>query len=139
MDLGTIQQGQELPLAVHARTATGLPDLPADNPVASVHRPDGTLVARVRMGCDQQGVVTGFFRHPLFLGAGFETAGLYSVSYSWEDSLGNACGSVGQFLLRPGGDEEGAVIALQAARRPHATYLIRQSDSATISRGKNPR
>jgi hypothetical protein len=31
------------------------------------------------------------------------------------------------------------VIALQAARRPHATYLIRQSDSATISRGKNPR
>lgn len=139
MELGFQQQGVELPLLVHALDADGDPDLPQDNPVASVYAPDGTLAARVRLGCDQQGVVTGLFRRPLMLDGRFAATGLYAVSYSWQDSSGRACGETAQFLLRPGGHADGAVIGLRAVRRPQAVFLLRQTDAGVLARGKNPR
>lgn len=138
-DLGTYLQGQELPLTLRAVGAGGLPDLPRDNPVVSIYGPSGIVAARVRMACDLQGVETGFFRLPLPLGAPFGTTGTYTVIFSWMDSVGNARAATGTFILLPGGAADGAVIGLRSVRRPNAIYLMRQTDSGGLARGKNPR
>jgi hypothetical protein len=139
--LGRYQQGEELPLRVQCVDAAGAPADPAAVPAATVYR-DGatpTLLETVALAAQLRGVEVGVFGRPHFLGPLYATAGPHKVLYRWQDAGGVAHCLPAYFTLLPGGDADGAVIALAYAERPDARYLIYQTDGGRLVRGRNPR
>ena len=139
--LGRFQQGQELTALLRTTTAAGTPDTPLYHPRAKIYR-DGSppaLVEQVLLPADQQGIDTGVFRLTRQLTGAYGTAGRYLVVFAWVTSAGAARSAQTSFTLLPGGSPDGATISLFCVRRPNASYLIRQTDSGLLIRGKNPR
>lgn len=139
--LGRYQQGQEVPLVLQCQTQAGLPDDPAAAPAATVYR-DGSPPARIEtvtLAADLRGVVDGLFRLPLSLDHRYGTAGRYLVVFRWVDGNGYAHQIPGSFTVLPGGSADGSVVALRYVRRPDARYLIWQTDTGRLVRGRNPR
>lgn len=139
--LGRFQQGQELTALLRTTTAAGVPDAPLYHPQAKIYR-DGSppaLVESVFLPADQQGVDTGVFRLARQLTGLYGTAGRYLVVFAWTTSAGAGRTLQTSFTLLPGGSPDGATISLFYVRRPNAGYLIRQTDSGLLIRGKNPR
>lgn len=140
--LGRFQQGEEVPLTLACRTAAGVPEDPADDPVVTVYRDDaGTLalVQTVELAACNRGAATGHFRRPLFLGITYSTTGRYLVIFRWATAGGVARSVTGSFTVLPGGDGDGHVIAQCFVARPDANHLIAQTDSGRVVRGRNPR
>jgi hypothetical protein len=138
-DLGRYQSGDVLPAAVQCQTAAGTPDDPADNPVCTIYTPAGAVAERFRLPADLRGVAVGLFRHPLLLSNLSSHRGPHTVHFSWQDSAGNAQGRVAVLTLLPGGDPGGPAVAVRSVRRPHATFLVRQTEAGAFVVGKNPR
>jgi hypothetical protein len=138
-DLGRYQAGDILPVAVQCQDATGTPDDPFDNPVCTIYTPAGVVAERFRLPADLRGVTAGLFRHPLLLPALSSHRGPHTVYVSWQDSDGNAQGRVAVLTLLPGGDPDGAAVAMRSIRRPHATFLVRNTEAGGYEVGKNPR
>lgn len=141
MFLGRYQQGVELPLTLQCVDAAGAPQDPAHDPVVTVYRDASppVLIQSIPLAADMRGVVTGFFRRPLFLNHLYGTAGRYLVVFRWQDADGVAHSRAGSFTLLPGGSSDGAVIAMAYVQRPDARYLVWQTDSGRLVRGRNPR
>lgn len=141
MYLGRYQQGEELPLAVRTTDAAGAPADPQAEPVATIYR-DGAALTRVKqvaLAAHDRGAVAGAFRLPLFLGAEFSTAGRYLAVIRWATAGGAARCRTDCFHVLPGGDADGAVVALTFVARPDANHLVMQTDSGRLVRGRNPR
>lgn len=136
--LGRYPQGVELPVIVQCETA-GAAAWPDVAPVVTFTAPDGTVVLNRVMGADLQGVRLGTFRLPQFLGTPFATTGPYRVVARYKDGAGNPRVLVGHFRLLAGGNRDGAVVSMRAVRRPNANYLVYQTDSGKLVRGRNPR
>lgn len=139
--LGRFQQGVEIPLLLQCVNAEREADDPLDVPHATVYR-DGVppvLVETRALAATLRGVAAGVFRLPLFLGSSYATAGRHLVVYRWVDSDGVARCTTGSFVLLPGGSADGAVVGMHHVARPDARYLLYQTDSGRLIRGRNPR
>lgn len=139
--IGRFQQGQELTLVLQCTTVAGAPNAPVLHPRVKIYRDASppVLIETVVLAADQQGVSTVLFRLSHQLTGLYGTAGRYLLVFSWQDSNGAGRSRLGSFTLLPGGSPDGAVIAMFHVRRPNAGYLIRQTDSGLLIRGKNPR
>lgn len=130
MDLGTYQQGQELPLVL--ATAAD----PSATPRANLCRADGTGVASVPLPADDRPAGPGLFRTGWMLD-GRTPPGDYLIVYRWLDG-GSPRQRVQRFRVRGGGSADGAVVAMHAAVRPARTAVLMQTDNGRLTRGLNP-
>ena len=135
--LGRYPLGVEVPLAVRC-TLDRAGDRPSSHPTADVRTAAGAAVASVRLPADEQGVLTGVFRGPLFLDQRFDV-GRYFAVVRWLDSNGDTRQAVLAWDVIPSGSVNGAIIALASVERPNATYLLYQTDGGQLARGINPR
>lgn len=138
MYLGDYQLGDRLPLEVFCQTAAGLPVEPDDAPVATVYAGSSTtsVVSLALPPSDRFGAA-GLFQQTVHLDGRFNT-GRYNVLFSWLAS-GSPRVSLARFLVLPGGDARGAVIALAFYQQPQAQFLVHQTDAGRLLRGRNPR
>lgn len=138
---GRVQQGTELVLALQCTNVDGEPEDPASPPYVQValDAATPTWITSRRMPSHLRRVEDGVFRLPLFLDTLYSTTGRYLVIFKWLDSDGVAHTKAGSFHLMPGGDGDGAVIAISAIGRPDAAYLLTQCDSGRLVRKRNPR
>lgn len=139
-DLGTRQVGDELPLVVQCvNESTGEPEAPAGPPVATLIDRTGAVVTRLALPADLIGTQAGLFRHPLLLGADFDTTGPVHVHYTWKTQGGTAMCRTAGFTLRPGGAAGGAVVSMHPTLRQNSIYLVHELDDGSLRKGKNPR
>lgn len=139
--LGRFQQGDEISLAIQCTDAAGTPDDPSEMPTATISL-DGDppeAIDVLDLAADQRGVEDGYFRRQLHLGSRYATAGRYIVVFKWLDSDSVARVATASFHLLPGGDGDGAVIAMHSSQKPDASYLLMQCDSGKLIRKANPR
>jgi len=137
MFIGRYQLGQSVPIAVQTEGAPGKPELSDDVPVADLFTAAGALVLSKRLPIVDRFGVTGWFLLPVFLDETFEE-GNYLVNVHWADD-GDARAKTYRFEIVPGGDTDGAVVAMHAYDRPHGKFLVQQLDSGRIVAGRNPR
>ena len=137
-DLGRYQLGQEVPLALQCLLGDA-PDTPDSHPTFEV-RADASASWTIynRIAADEQGITVGFFRQPMMLDARF-AAGRYTVRFRWQDSGANHRTEMHSFQVLPGGNADGAIIAMHHAERPQGRFLIMQTDTGLLKRGLNPR
>lgn len=137
MYLGRYFQGQQVPLTLSATDQNGTPGLPGAAPTARVRGDAGVLQVLALPILDRYGA-TGLFQTLLTLGSSFP-AGRYRVSYHW--TQGGFTGTTEDvFEVAPGGDAAGAIISMAWYERPHANFLILQTDpsSGQLLFGRNP-
>ena len=140
-DLGRYPLGMEIPLFLQCTTGDLEPrtDTPLTHPTVEV-RKDGSAVHTYfgRVPADDQRDQTGVFRGRLMLGAGFET-GRYTLTYRWQTSDAYHRVALQSVQIVGGGSADGAIIAMHAAERAEARYLIMQTDAGLLKKGVNPR
>jgi hypothetical protein len=135
--LGRYQIGTELPLCLQCTLARA-PDVPSTHPTYEARAADGTVAASGRVAADPLPGVAGLFRGPLFLDDAF-AVGRYTVAYRWKDSAAADRVELQTVDVIPGGDSDGAIIALHSVERPDRTSLVYQTDGGVLARGLNPR
>ena len=81
-------------------------------------------------------VVTGLFRHTLFLGRLYST-GFYTVVYTYTIS-GTPYASSDNFEVVPAGDARGAAVSTYFYDRPEARYIVQGLEQGLIIKGRNP-
>lgn len=135
--LGRYQLGLELPLTLECTLARAA-DTPSTHPTYEARAADGTVAASGRVAADPLAGIVGFFRGPLFLDDRF-SVGRYTIAYRWQDSLARDRVELQTVDVIPGGDVDGAIIALHPVERPDRTSLVYQTDAGVLARGLNPR
>lgn len=138
---GRLQQGEEAVVVVQCHDAAGTPDDPDDSPSIQIYLDGATpeLISSLPMPSSERRVEDGVFRIPIFLDTLYSTTGRYLVVVKWLDGDGVARVQTGSFHLLPGGNADGAVIAMCNLNRRDATYLMTQCDSGRLIRKRNPR
>jgi hypothetical protein len=134
--LGQYQLGDRLPIRVFCSDSDDLPVEPDEAPRACLRNASGVAVPDLWIPPLNRSGSPGLFQYPLHLDARFST-GYYAVEISWKVS-GSPRATVVQFQIVAGGDPEGAVLSMYAFSRPHAEFLVYQTDSAKIHKGRNP-
>ena len=129
-DLGSYQQGQELPLVLH----TGAD--PDATPVAVVSRATGEPALAVPLPGDDRAAGPGLFRTGWMLD-GRTPPGDYLIAYRWVAD-GDSRLAVARFRVLPGGAADGSVVAMYAAVRPARAAVLIQTDTGRLERGLNP-
>jgi hypothetical protein len=135
--LGRLFQGSQVPLTLAVTDQSGTPQVPSAAPTARVRGDAGVLTTLTLPILDRYGA-TGLFQALLFLGSTFP-AGRYRVSYHW--TYGSYIGEAeDQFEIAAGGDPAGAIISMAWYERPHANFLVLQTDAAAgqLYFGRNP-
>lgn len=135
--LGRYLVGTELPMIFRA-TKGGASDIPLTHPTFEFRTAAMALIQATRVPADDQGVIVGMFRGPLFLGAQFPVGRVW-IFVRWADSDGVPRVETQAVDIAPGGNPDGAVIALHTVERPNALNLISLTDAGLLVRGINPR
>lgn len=140
LDLGVAQLGDELQLSVQCRDAAGDPAWPDEAPTVTIYDADDNVVVEaMKIPPKDSGRRVGYFHHFIRLGRTFD-AGWYTVLLEWSADGGAYHGVVdGHFEVLPGGDPDGAVIAMHYFQTPRDDYLVWQTDAGALKRGRNPR
>ncbi len=134
--LGRQMLGGRILLGVRCQGPTGVPLVPDQAPVALVYSSSG-LVASLRLPIRDRQDLDGWFQTSLLLDSRFST-GLYRVVYQYTIS-GVAGGDTDTFEVVPGGQADGAGLALVYYSRPASDFCLLQSDSGRLIRKRNPR
>lgn len=137
MYLGDFQLGDRVPLTVFCTNASGAPVSPDAAPAVSIFLEGASAPAfSMRLPPADRVNTPGLFLHALHLDGRF-TTGEYVAHVSWLAS-GAARATLLRFGVLPGGHADGAVIAMYPYRRPHADFLVQQTDGRKLLRGRNP-
>lgn len=80
--------------------------------------------------------IDGLFHLPIFLGAGYE-AGHHSVTMTYQVSSHQGVDQA-EFEILPYGDTDGHLLSMYFFRRPHADFVLWQTESGKIKKGRNP-
>lgn len=137
MYLGDFQRGDRLPLKVLCTNAAGLPVNPDEAPTATFYAAGSTTPAfSVALPPADPVDATGLFLLAVHLD-GRLSEGYYGVQLSWVVS-GSPRAELRKFCVIPGGNKDGAVVSMYHYRRPHADFLIQQTDGRKLLRGQNP-
>lgn len=135
--LGRYQLGQFVPLTVQCLDASGTPTLPTGPPTIDVWLGSTLIVAAKEIPILDRYGVTAMFRYRLPLDGRF-SAGSYMVSYTY--TVGSlVVFDIDAFQITAGGDINGAVISMTEFVRPHAKFIVYQTDQRLLLYGKNPR
>jgi hypothetical protein len=133
--IGRYTQGGQCPLTLACVDVNGTPSLPAAAPTVQVRSDSGFIQAITLPILDRYGA-TGLFQYSLPLGSSYPS-GRYRVTYHW--TVGSFVGTTeDNFEVAAGGDAAGAIIAAQWYERPHANFLVLQTDTGTLLFGRNP-
>ena len=133
---GRHQLGQTVHLYLQCRNASQVPTLPDDAPWLTVLDSAGASVKTVQMPIQDRRQMTGFFHYPLFLGDGF-AAGKYTAQMTYQVSSHTGL-EVAELEVTAGGNTDGHVLGMYYYRRPHADFLVYQTESGKIKKGRNP-
>ncbi len=134
--LGRYMLGQRIFLGVRCLGAAGVPSLPDEAPVAQVYS-STALVLSLRLPIQDRQDLDGWFGASLLLDSRF-VEGPGRVLYQYTVS-GTAGGQVDQFEIVPGGQADGAGLALVYYSRPASDFVLQQVDSGRLLRRRNPR
>jgi hypothetical protein len=142
--LGRFRLGDTLPLYVRVGHSIPLVAAVTDrHPVASIYKPDGSLLVRHKLPALAGAASGSAFFLPLRIGSTFNATGVYTVRFCWETTTDVMVGRVAVFAMLADRAADsvagGPVIALKLGRRPQATFLIRQTSDDALAKGKNPR
>jgi hypothetical protein len=133
---GRYQQGQEVPLGVFTRNASGAPTLPSAAPTYRVYNTAGTLVDSGSLPIVDRFGTTGMFGMQKFLGQPYPT-GVYYVAYQWTVSSVSYA-ELDSFEVLGGGNRRGGVVAMEFLRRPQADFVVQNCFDGSIVKGRNP-
>lgn len=136
MYLGVYQLGDLLPLSVLTADADGATALPDAAPEATLFNPDGTVALTLSLPPVDPSAAPGLFGHSFHMD-GRLAEGPGRVRYSWAVS-GVPRSREGFYEVVAGGHADGAVIAGFAYHRPHGEFIVMETDSSKLKRGRNP-
>lgn len=136
MYLGQHQVGKTLDLYLQCTDADGVKAMPTYVPFIKVWIGSSLIIA-AEMPLVDKNIQVGLFRFPLFLGVGFSAGhGTAEMHYR----VGNKIGmELRTFEIVAGGHVSGQVLGSFFYRRPQANFIVYQTESGEIRRGKNPR
>lgn len=137
--LGRHQLGNTMPVTVLTVDASNLPTAPDVPPVMKIWSGTTLILSAQMPVADRYGTSTNttLFIYPLFLGASY-AAGLYDVSLTWK--IGTFVGvEDGTFEILAGGNADGSIIAMTLYRRPEADFVVWQTNSGKLQRGRGPK
>lgn len=124
-----------VPLTLLCVDQNGTPSLPSSAPSVTV-RADGAPIASIFLPVLDKPAATGLFQYPLTLGSPYPP-GRYRATYHW--TVGGFLGThEDNFEVVAGGDAAGAIIAMAWYERPHANFLVMQTDNGTLLFGRSP-
>ena len=150
MNLGRFQQGDWLPIPVVTDNTSGSPAFPTDNAAAVVHPYlwiiDPTQTHQLLVLAEQPLAAISRFdsnltgRHLLYQRIGPELpVGLYYVYLQWQAASATYNRrQVHTFQVVAGGDTKGAYTSLVFYERPHANFLVGQTDGGLLEARRNP-
>ena len=130
---GRMSLGERVPIALQVVNASGVPTDPDDAPLVEIYDSTGTLQSSHRL--EPLGK-TGLFGYSVFLGVGHEI-GWHCYRITWAVSSSNRA-RLGVFHTTQGGQVKGPVVALTSYDRPHASYLVSETEEGYIEFYKNP-
>lgn len=151
MNLGSVQQGDWLAIPVLTDNTSGVAEFPTDNtgtvvyPYLTIidptktHQPvvmaDQPLTAINRFNSN----VTG--RHLLWQRIGPELpVGVYYCHLQWQSGSASINRRrVHSFQVVPGGNTKGAYTALTFYEKPHASFIVGQTDGGLLDVRRNPK
>ena len=135
MNLGRYRSGQTVTLFLTTENPAAAAALPDAAPSFSVFGPTGTKLLTAAMPLWGASLAPTF-HYPLFLDATF-VAGRHLLTYHY-----NNAGFFGleedEFEVAPGGNPQGAALAMHFFHRPEADFVLQQKESGLVVRGKNP-
>jgi hypothetical protein len=135
--MGRLQLGTYLEVLFQPTTGNNEPALPDAVPTIQVRRTsDGAVVHSGLMPVLDKTVSPGLFYLPLFLGFGF-AAGGHTLRLSCTID-GDPVLDTRSFTIVAGGDVQGQALAMVYFHKPHADFVVFQTENGSISRGKNP-
>lgn len=134
---GRVQLGEEVVLGCQCRDYSLTPTLPNLPPLMEIWSSGGTRIISKAIPILDRYVQTGLFHYRQFLGGQFST-GHYNVLYYY--TVGST-DRVDQddFDIIPGGDGDGQVISMYWLEKPHANFIVYQTDAGKLFYGRNPR
>lgn len=138
MSFQRLQQGDEYPATVLATNSTGAASNPDAAPTVDFYNSAGSnILSGQSMAPIDLSNATGLFQRRVRLGQPFP-AGSYSAVYSW--SIGAFTGRTSEmFEVLAGGNEDGSVVSMHFFNRPHASFVVYQTDAGKLRSGRNPR
>lgn len=110
--------------------------MPDDVPRARVYEANNTLVGQYDLPILDQYTQVGLFLFPLFLGNGYAT-GNYNVLYTYDVASFSGL-EVGTFDIVAGGHVDGHILAATFYKKPHADFIVYQTETGKIKSGRNP-
>lgn len=137
MDHGRRQLGTRLDLWLQCVDGAGAPAMPDDVPQLKIWDAAGDLTLDTRMPVFDRFKSVGLFHLEAFLGAGY-AAGKYNLSMTYVADGYHGI-ETGTFEIVGGGHQDGSVVGTYFYHRPHADFIVKQTETGTISRGRNPK
>lgn len=134
--LGRQPLGGTVHVFLRTKDEVGTPSLPEDAPRLVVFDSAGDQVLNTRMPILDRRQLTGLFHLPVFLGHQF-SAGHYSVEMNYQVDTHFGLEQA-EFEVLAHGHTDGHILAMHFFRRPHADFLVWQTESGKIKKGKNP-
>ena len=136
---GRVQLGQEITLGVQVHDANDTPAEPttaANGPWIEVWSTSAKVLTGKTIPIQDRYGATGYFQYNLFLDARF-TAGQYKCLYRFV--TGTYYGlDEDTFEIVAGGNVSGALLGMAFYSRPHADFLVWQTDGGVVQKGRNP-
>lgn len=132
-----LQLGQDLPITILCKNATGVPSDPDVAPVLSIYSSSAKKLSGESMPVLESAATTGLFKAVIYLDERF-SEGKHTAVVRYKVSSHHGM-EVIPFRILPGGSATGQVISMFRFDLPHLTYLINQRSSGRIYKGKNPR
>jgi hypothetical protein len=138
MFLGRAQQGETLIFFLQCLDADEVEASPSAPPQIKIWNPAGALALSGLMPAFERFQSTGLFYFNLFLGSSYSTTGNWAATFDYTVSAHHGFQS-DTFEIIPGGHADGHVVGMYHYRRPHADFLVHQTESGTLVKGRNPR
>ena len=138
MHLGRYRLGDLVPARIQTYDVDGVPVAPAACPTTDWYDNAGTnVMAAKSIPIQDRYGVTGVFMYEQILDARF-AAGRYWILYKWSSGAFNGQ-ELDTFEVVAGGNAQGQYISTFFIDRPHAKFLIGQTDGGVVDRIRNPK
>jgi len=142
--LGRHQIGDSVPLGIQCVTPAGVPTMPDSAPVALIYTAAGAAVGSSvslpihdRRGHDTAGTLGAFFLKRELLGSNYATDTRYVVIYQFIISA-VTYHEAALFETLAGGDADGTVVGLDGVGLPDAEYVLYETESGNLVKGRGP-
>jgi hypothetical protein len=132
------QLGEWLPLFLQCLDDADNHAKPDTAPTLNVYNSDNKAVTATKsMVPSNEDDITGFFQYELLLGSGF-AVGTHTIRYAWSVD-GKSLAATNVIEIVPGGDARGAYLGLAYYNRPHAPFIVGQTDADLLESRMKPR